>query len=283
MLNKTHPLYGASIKIDRARDQILALAKEIKEYLSTGISAFRCHDPDFAKEAKLPGAPPDFSLGDGIALMAVKFEKEIPAMWSAAIGEIIHNLRSPLDYFVWELYILENGKEPDKSHHQFPLCLTENDFRSAKSSIEGLSPAAQAAIRSVQPFATGQGKGSPLWTLSKLSNPDKHREIHIAAAGAFDQSSKMVVGDGGGDPIIFTPKPPLKDGDPLFGRFIPHGEEPVNIRAGRVPLDGTARFEIVFLQPETGEWLAAVPALGTMRNHVLEFGQRIARDFFRRV
>jgi hypothetical protein len=147
--------------------------------------------------------------------------------------------------------------------------------------MEGLSPAVQQAIRSIQPFATGQGKGSPLWTLGKLSNRDKHRQIHVAAMVAFDPSSQMVAGDGGGNSMmIFDLKPPLKDGDALFGRFIPHGEEPIEVRAGRVPLNGSAKFKFAFEQPETGEWLAVIPALGTMRNHVLEFGERMARDFF---
>jgi hypothetical protein len=76
----------------------------------------------------------------------------LPAAWSPVFGEIIHNLRSALDYYVWELYVLENKAEPN----------------------------------------------------------------------------------------------------------------------------------IVFQQPTTLEWLDAVRALGTMHNHVLDFGHRIERDFFQR-
>jgi hypothetical protein len=54
MLHPSHPLFGAGLKVDRTKDQILALGKEIKEYLDSNVSLQRAHDPNYLKGAHPP-------------------------------------------------------------------------------------------------------------------------------------------------------------------------------------------------------------------------------------
>lgn len=98
-----------------------------------------------------------------------------------AISDCIHNLRSALDYIVFELAIKDSGTVQEGT--QFPLD-TESpkttpdghklgwDVR-VKSSIQHLSQPHRDIIEKMQPY------NGVKWTkaLKDISNPDKHRKL----------------------------------------------------------------------------------------------------------
>jgi hypothetical protein len=91
------------------------------------------------------------------------FDMRLPIL----VGEIAYNLRSALDYLVFELARLDTGIE--QSGTQFPLEDTPEGFQRnlKRGRLIGLNAAHIAAIEGM---------------LRDLSNPDKHRHL-IKASG----------------------------------------------------------------------------------------------------
>jgi len=95
------------------------------------------------------------------------FGKRRLPLVSILIGEICYNLRSALDYLVYELAILDSSKRQDGT--QFPIDDTPEKFSKHKRSwLKGLNSNHVAAIEKLQPRASGnpgatlRGSGSPL-------------------------------------------------------------------------------------------------------------------------
>jgi hypothetical protein len=89
------------------------------------------------------------------------------------VGEICYNLRTALDYLVFQLAKLDSGIEQKGT--QFPIMDSHQVFagNEGKSRLKGVSAAHIAMIERLQPY---NGVG---WTkaLRETSNPDKHREL----------------------------------------------------------------------------------------------------------
>jgi hypothetical protein len=88
------------------------------------------------------------------------------------VGEICYNLRTALEYLVFELAKLDTGTDQDGT--QFPIVDTPEDFaRRVKIWLKGINPRHVAAIERLQPYRGCE------WTraLRNASNRDKHREF----------------------------------------------------------------------------------------------------------
>jgi hypothetical protein len=88
------------------------------------------------------------------------------------IGEVCYNLRSALDYLIYELAKLDSGVIQDNT--QFLIEDTKDGFeRKRKSRLRGVNERHVTCIEEYQPY-----KGCN-WThaLRDLSNPDKHRQF----------------------------------------------------------------------------------------------------------
>jgi hypothetical protein len=98
----------------------------------------------------------------------------IPPRFAVLIGEVIQNLRTGLDYLVYELAILDSGTKQTRT--QFPMEDTQEGFRGRRNSfLKGINDAHVAAIESLQPY---NGVNWSKW-LRVISNPDKHRHLVI--------------------------------------------------------------------------------------------------------
>jgi hypothetical protein len=93
--------------------------------------------------------------------------------FSILVGEICYNLRSALDYMVYELAVLDSGITVEGT--QFPIEDKKKGFEwwIKRGRLNGLNAAHIAAIAALQPY-----RGCH-WTaiLKNLSNPDKHRSL----------------------------------------------------------------------------------------------------------
>ncbi len=114
-------------------------------------------------------APKDFEVvGDTRSSRAFHLAhlREITLLAS----EVIHHVRSALDYIAYQLVVFDSGSA--RSQTQFPICDKPNDFRrEAKRRLEGMTPEHVVLVESVQPY-----NGLP-WAgwLKELSDRDKHR------------------------------------------------------------------------------------------------------------
>ena len=115
-------------------------------------------------------------------------------------GEVLHALRTALDYTAFQIY-LAGGGTPDgeKSHTvQFPIVTDPAKWQATvKGRVSNAWPAAVAELRAVQQFAPpAADPPSPLpplapllSRLATLGGTDKHRNLALFATGAWSQSA----------------------------------------------------------------------------------------------
>lgn len=99
---------------------------------------------------------------------------------SAIVGDAVNNLRSALDYLVYELAMHNEGKEIHNT--QFVITGNIREFeRQKKTRLKGLTERQVEMIRNVQPFRGVK------WTelLIDISNPDKHRHLVVVDDDEF--------------------------------------------------------------------------------------------------
>ena len=98
----------------------------------------------------------------------------LPQIVPILVSETVYNLRSALDYLVFELSLLNSGQVTERT--QFPIESTPDVWeKRCREWLRALSDVHKAAIKRLQPF------DGCAWTgvLRDMSNPDKHRHMLI--------------------------------------------------------------------------------------------------------
>lgn len=119
----------------------------------------------------------DAAMSEWVVQIRVKTQP--PLRWSTIVGDAVHNLRSSLDYFVYDLARRDTGKARPRGT-QFPIIATDAaDYRRAASAgVQMLEPRHRRIIRQLQPYQHDDPGTHPLAILNQLSNADKHRLLH---------------------------------------------------------------------------------------------------------
>lgn len=168
-----------------------------------------------------------------------------PAMeFRLGIGDVMHDLRTALDYLVYQLAIHRGfpttGRTTSHLREMRKLCFLihsdEGRFRSAAGNVKkiiGDDPV--AAMETLQSYKGLDPRGPILWKLSELDNITKHRMIATIypelehAEVTFSTETETFAGT-----LRNPERTPLKDGAKLFS-FQWEGIEPpkmdVNIKA----------------------------------------------------
>jgi len=151
-------LDGAYARLNRAREHLADLEIREKAILHPQIE-------NIVTKTDL-NTVKDFIITDLLA--------EMPQSFSVLIGETIYNLRSALDYLVFDLAILDSGAP--KKGTQFPIDDTEENFASHRGRLlKGLSVEHVARIKALQPY-----KGYYYTAMIRdISNPDKHQALTV--------------------------------------------------------------------------------------------------------
>lgn len=260
-----HPLFGARLKLNRAAQQTEALMADMKAFMQT----------DFYERHH------EFHEDTQALVEVIRYKTPLPPEWSVLIGELLHNLRAVLDYLVYELVTLDTGREPSSTKIQFPIFESAEGFdsRRGQQMLDGLRPETREFIRSLQPFATGEGKESPLWHLSKLSNRDKHRAISVAVIAIATASASAKVGQAIQGVVVGDPAA-LTDEAILYGAILAPSDAPLEERIRGVQLDGQAKLQIVFKEPSTQRGRRADELLHTIGKRVYEISERVSAEYF---
>lgn len=166
-----HPLDGPRLKVARAREHLDALDREVRAFSDSKpyelISEVDPETGDYVYRLHLnwPGARPP----DHLSLIA---------------GDIVHNLRTSLDYVVWQLAELGRGAN---FTIQFPLIENPDQQKYREMETNLLDPILarhRALIKGLQPYhvhlaiEAGAAIPSPnqaLLLVGRLDNWDKHR------------------------------------------------------------------------------------------------------------
>ena len=103
------------------------------------------------------------------------------------LGDLVHNLRSALDYIISALAIASEI-EVDRNH-QFPIPrLTQGDYPgNAQRALDGIVHG-RAEVERFQPFHRIPAHHDPLFVINYFSNSDKHRIIseYFPVLGSVD-------------------------------------------------------------------------------------------------
>ena len=102
-----------------------------------------------------------------------------PPDWGRRAGHIVNDIRTALEYLVYQLAWLDSGTV--QANTQFPICDTPDAFKAElkKNRLIGLNSDHIKAIERCQPYNIGR---SWIRQVRELSNPDKHRYINHAVA-----------------------------------------------------------------------------------------------------
>lgn len=159
-----HPLYGAALKIERARQQLDALDLEIAGFL-TGDTYRVAEEVDTDKGLKVYRIEP-LLAPDG-------------TRWGVLVGEIVHNLRSALDHIAWQLALL-GPNPPDPKKIKFPIFKVDDPWSQGMidANLTNVPDDAKQVIKTFQPYNAGNAaEAHALWILHSLWNTDKHQSV----------------------------------------------------------------------------------------------------------
>jgi hypothetical protein len=164
-----HPLDDSYLKVRRAQRQVETLYAEMLT---------------FGRENPL-----QMSLGlasNGEMIARIPEPPRWPPEWAVVAGEIAHNLRSALDYAVFQL-----ARSPEQGRTSFPISPSKKRYLKTRAqgkrkksyrdaSLDGVDPKWATWIDRLQPFESPNPNASAqeLLILSDLSNRDKHRVRH---------------------------------------------------------------------------------------------------------
>lgn len=244
-------LNGVRFKIERAKQHLHDLDAAVAKF--TAPHPFRIDMNEI-----------DNRTGERIARVVVK--RQPPPILALIVGDLVHSLRTALDYAAWQLVDSNDGR-PGR-HTQYPISLTEEDFE--KSGRRQLRGAAESAIRAVslnQPFRIATPKKHPLWVLSDLDNRDKHRLLHVVGgvitrAGIGARPPGMSV-----ENLVFYSRP---------RRFLLHGDlvARVKVSSGKPPLSVT--FSVVLDAEEQSLREALMPLFAAVEQAVTEAAKYVS-------
>jgi hypothetical protein len=180
----THdPLGGARAKVERAYETLGCLDVEITEFLRQGPGSL-VFDGDvtaFANESKAHS------------------NRRVPTRFSILAGEVVHHLRSCLDYIVWEL-VTSRSDAQHSAALEFPIFHRKPVDKSSQARFDrkltGVQPRARQLIENLQPYHRSEAiltgpLNDPLMVIHDLDRIDKHRQLTIAICGFAIKTSGM--------------------------------------------------------------------------------------------
>jgi hypothetical protein len=154
---------------DSVRWKLLRAQEHLAEL---GVETQRYYKKNPAKVMRQEYGSPDEFIGKIVPAIS------IPARIPLIIGDFLQNLRSSLDYLVWEL-VLAAKNTPTKDN-MFPICITPQLFNQqlTRGRLQGIPVDAVAEIEALQPYHSGKdAEGSVLAVIDNLCNINKHRRV----------------------------------------------------------------------------------------------------------
>jgi hypothetical protein len=150
-------------KIYRAKQHYDELHRELHDYFTSNPGKMVVREVD----------------SSGVSEYEFVTKEPIPARFGLIAGDFLQNLRSSLDYLVWQL-VLANGENPGQCN-AFPICESPDGWEKSigkSNRMRGVHPGAVDLIKSLQPcFSRMTPVPLPLTVLEKLTNENKHRQV----------------------------------------------------------------------------------------------------------
>jgi hypothetical protein len=153
------PFEGSHLKIKRANQHIDDLETIFSQFLRTDF---------YALGAK---AKPQIGYVAYYVTRVDPLPEDVPLI----LGDAVHNLRTALDHFMWEL-VGTLCPSAASRHTEFPITKTSQQYNSAfgKREITEMREDIAEFLREIQPYRTTD---DTLWDLHQLDIDDKHKLI----------------------------------------------------------------------------------------------------------
>ncbi len=155
---------GIDTKIERAKHQIGELQVAIKTW----------------GDAK-PYEVIEYSeIDTKIRVWAIEVRHDVPPVFAGILGDVLNNLRTALDYIIWELAGGKGG-----SQLYFPISDTAKGFETKVHSMKNLvGDIVVKLLLTIQAYKGGSGHA--LWQLHELNRREKHRFLMPVGAAVRD-------------------------------------------------------------------------------------------------
>jgi hypothetical protein len=161
-------------KLWRARQHYDEFNRELMEYLRSDLVK-----TSFAENST-----------DENKVVEVKSREPVPARFALIAGDFLQNLRSTLDYLVWQL-VIANGKTPKRQ--AFPICTTQDGYEKCHDDrLRGIDAEAKAIIDKFQPYLKPEPDKSVLAVIDEMCNLNKHRTVLMTSLGIIHKPDGVI-------------------------------------------------------------------------------------------
>lgn len=185
-------------------------------------------------------------------------DNPLSASLPVILGEAVQNMRTALDYLVYELALHSLSGKKLRARTQFPIATTATSyFKTGRKQVWPLLGEHRRRIRKLQPYQfSGDPNSTALATLNRLSNTDKHRLL-LTVTRMIGSLSFNLINQGGNVRIVGTECIAL----PIYIQGTEAAEE---ARSGYPDLGGTAWFDLGIAEEDVGAFDALNQLLGTV-------------------
>lgn len=252
--SQDRPLAEVRAKLARAGETLGLLEGEITTFLRDG-----------------PG-PMTFNGDVDLFAQQVKAhtDRAVPRRLSILAGEVVHHLRSCLDYIVWEL--TASQLKPRRSARiEFPVFEREpadkNTRKIFDAKVAGIPDRAREMIERLQPYhapntVLNGPLNHPLMLIHDLDRIDKHRQLSIAVCGFSITTSGQA-----GSYIMWM-------------RYASATESEIGTLAPKLDPEGRIRPEVAFLEFGGRRIEPVVPGLRRLVRYVSELVDLFEHECF---
>lgn len=234
------------LKLDRAKHHTDDLKRKIDAYLDSGPYEIGPNEE-----------------GDGQIVKNVL--QPFPSDISVVLGDAVHNIRTALDHFAYEVATTGQG------HVYFPVWTQPAAPKNSqwetkiKKEVPGARGDVLKALLAIEPYETG--KHQWIWELHRLDIIDKHHLLVPIATTNPKAVVTMRLGDS--PPISVDVHPvgagePVEPGTPLVSLDSTSGPEGAEVHA-----DVQQTFVVAFREPQALKGLAVVDTLVERREQTL--------------
>lgn len=164
-------------KIVRAAEHLKSLETELQRYL----------------DGKPGEMVAEEETDSGRVILHFHARTPIPPSVPLIIGDALQNLRSSLDYLVWELVLTAKNNPGDK--HMFPICdsVEAFEYQLGRHRLDGIPADALTEIKGLQPYHYGQRKeGAPIRVIDSFCNINKHRRVLLTVLAAYASRTEII-------------------------------------------------------------------------------------------
>jgi hypothetical protein len=253
------PIHSARLKIERAKKHLADLDAELTAFKGRHPYSIVCQDEGNKRR------------------YIFKVREPLPESLPLLIGDLVHNLRIPLDYLI-QGAVRVNHRQPTR-RTGFPFAGGEKSFRKALiGAVDGASKKTRAIVRYLKPYGGGN---SAVFAIDELDVADKHSTIIPVWSAYTHMRIVPTIPDQPQIKVPFYLKMTtknagkiVKDGDTLE-TVIFHGEGD----HGMMDRDLQFAIQISFGGPEILKGKALFPALPQL----VQVTERIVDIFDRRI